>query len=133
MKRNKASACDGLPMEFYAVFFNGIQGILLDAINYGYEHYIHNSALRGIISLIPKKGKDSRILNNLRSIMLLNTDYKLIEKVLANRLKPVLIELINEDQKGFLAGRHIATNIRRVFDLIEYTIPSFDFVRKDFA
>ena len=49
----------------------------------------------------------------------MNTDYTLIEKVLANRLKPALQHLIHQDQKGFLPGRHIACNIRRILDIIE--------------
>ena len=57
----------------------------------------------------------------MRPITLLNLDYKLVEKVLATRLKTVLHLLINEDQTGYLAGRQISTNIRRVLDLIDYT------------
>ena len=121
MKWGKASGCDGLSMGFYAVFFCSIKQILLDALNYGFKiGGLHNSALRGIINLIPKRNKDSRIIANLRPITLLNTDYKLIKKVLANRLKGALQEIIDEDQKGFLSNRHIATNIRRVFNLIQY-------------
>ena len=40
----------------------------------------------GIINLIPKKDKDLRYLKNWRPVSLLNTDYKIIAKVLANRL-----------------------------------------------
>ena len=121
MARNKASGCDGLSMETYVVFFSKTGTILLNAINYAYENgKLHNSALRGIICLIPKRGKDSRILTNLRPITLLNTDYKLIEKVLANRLKPALEQIINEDQKAYLPRRHIHTNIRRILDLLYY-------------
>ena len=54
-------------------------------------------------------------------ITLLNTDYKLIEKVLANRLRPKLEQLISIDQKGFMSDRRISCNIRRILDLIAYT------------
>ena len=57
----------------------------------------------------------------MRPITLLNTDYKLVEKVLANRLKPALELLINEDQKGFMSNRCISANIRRILDLVENT------------
>jgi hypothetical protein len=52
---------------------------------------------RGIINLIPKKNKDPRFLKNWRPISLLNTDYKIITKVLASRLKDVLPTVINPD------------------------------------
>ena len=121
MKRGKAPGCDGIITEFYVMNFNLIKEPLLQAINEGYKDgKLHDSALRGVISLIPKKNSDTRKISALRPISLLNTDYKLVEKCLAYRLKPVLNELINEDQKGFLAGRNISCNIRRVLDMIEY-------------
>ena len=62
---------------------------------------------------------------NYRPISLLTTDYKLIAKTMANRLKLVLDDLIHEDQNGFMKGRNIGCNIprniRTIIDLIEYT------------
>ena len=54
----------------------------------------------------------------MRPITLLNTDYKLIKKMLANRLRPTLESLINDDQKGFMKNRSISCNIRCVLDII---------------
>ena len=68
---------------------------------------------------LSKKGKDSRFIKNMRPITLLNTDYKLIEKVLANRIKPHLYDIIHEDQKGFMQHRRISSNIRCILDLID--------------
>ena len=47
------------------------------------------SQRRGIITLIPKPNKDTTVLNNLRPISLLNTDYKILTKVIAKRLEKV--------------------------------------------
>ena len=82
---------------------------------------LYKSAKKGIISLLPKKQKDSRRLVHQRPISLLVTDYKILEKILANRMKPALEHIINEDQKGFLSQRRIHCNIRRILDLIHYT------------
>ena len=98
---------------------------------------IHDTALRGIINLIPKPGKDTRILKNLRPITLLCTDYKLMEKILANRMKPALEEIINEQQKGFLKNRRISSNICKILDVMykmesdstEAAILSLDFMK----
>ena len=120
LKRNKAPGCDGLTAEFYCIFFAKLNEILLNAINFSYkEQKLFQSALRGVINLIPKKSKDSRKLKHLRPISLLNNDYKLVEKMLANRIKPALEVLINYDQKGFMSNRRICCNIRRVLDIIE--------------
>ena len=54
--RGKACGCDGIPLEFYVVFFEKLKWFLLDAINESLETgMLHSSAMRGIISLIPKK------------------------------------------------------------------------------
>ena len=121
LKRNKAPGCDGLVSEFYMIFFSKFKVELLNAINYSFEiGRLHNTALKGIISLIPKRNLDTRKLIHMRPISLLNTDYKLLEKVLANRLKPKLEKLINYDQTGFMASRRINCNIRRILDIIDY-------------
>ena len=120
-KRNKSPGCDGLTAEFYIVFFEKIKDLLLSAIHYSEKiGQLYQSALRGIITCIPKKGRDPRFVKNLRPITLLNTDYKLIEKMIANRLKPILMNLIHEDQKGFLAERRIGANICCILDIMEY-------------
>jgi hypothetical protein len=74
---------------------------------------------RGIINLIPKQDKDLKYISNWRPISILNTDYKIITKSLANRLKTVLPDLINEDQNGFVMGRLIGQNIRIVKDVMD--------------
>ena len=38
--------------------------------------------------------------------------------VIANRLKTVLDKLISEEQKGFIAGRFIAENVRTIYDIL---------------
>jgi hypothetical protein len=73
---------------------------------------------RGVLSLIPKKGKDSRKLKNWRPISLLNSDYKILAKAIATRLQKVLPYLISNDQTGCLKGRSIYANIRSTIDVI---------------
>lgn len=75
---------------------------------------------QGVIKLIPKPGKDKKILSNLRRVTLLNTDYKLFTKVLATRLKTGISKIISSTQSGFLKGRSIHNNIHLVLDLIDY-------------
>ena len=59
-------------------------------------------------------------MKNWRPISLLNTDYKIIAKCIALRLKRVLPSIIHSDQTGFLKGRYIGENIRLALDVIEY-------------
>ena len=54
----------------------------------------------------------------MRRITLLNTSNKLASVCVANRLKPFLDILINEDQTGFLSGQFIGENIRTVYNVM---------------
>jgi hypothetical protein len=59
-----------------------------------------------MLTLLHKGGIE--ITRNWRPITLLNSDYKIISKLLANRMKPVLNKIIHTDQKGFVVGRNIS-------------------------
>ena len=94
----------------------------MESINYDNEiGKLSIDQRRGIINLIPKKNKDPRLLKNWRPISLLNTDYKIITKVLASRLKDILPSVINPDQVAYLKNRFIGQNIRTIFDMLGYT------------
>ena len=122
MSSNKTPGLDGLPVEFYIVFFNDIIDLLLDMYNFSFTNSLLPQSLRhGVITLLPKKDKDSFLVKNYRPISLLNVDYKIIAKLFANRLKLSLHTIIKEDQQGFMPGRNISANIRSIVDMIEYT------------
>lgn len=121
MHQNKSPGLDGLPMEFYIVFFHDIADMLIASFNFSFEQGMLSLSQRnGVITLLPKKDRDPTFVKNHRPISLVTTDYKLIAKTMANRLKLVLNDLIHEDQNGFMKGRNIGCNIRTIIDLIEY-------------
>ena len=51
----------------------------------------------------------------------MNTDYKILTKLLANRLQKVIPNLVSEDQSGYIKNRYIGENIRTILDIIEFT------------
>jgi hypothetical protein len=55
-----------------------------------------------------------------RSIALCNVIYKIIEKVLANRLKKVLDKCTSDNQSTFVPGISILDNVMVVFELVHY-------------
>ena len=119
MESEKTPGTDGLPAEFYKVFWKDISSILISALNFAYESgQLSVTQKRGIIKLIPKKDADPSLIKNWRPLTLLNCDYKIAAKSIANRLKSVIPNLINNDQTGFIKGRFIGENIRLLESVI---------------
>ena len=119
--KNKSPGCDGITIEFYIKYWNLLKDYLLNTINDAYHNNLLPISLRrGVIRLIPKKGLDTSNLDNWRPISLLNVDYKIVSKALTLRIERLLPFLIHEDQTGFVKQRYIGTNIRRIYDTIDY-------------
>ena len=70
---------------------------------------IRGSMNTAFLALIPKE-KGANTFNRFRLISLCNIGYKLITKVISNRLKLILPKLILESQGGFIQGRQIVDN-----------------------
>ena len=78
-------------------------------------------ALAAHVTVIPKAGKDPQFCANYRPISLLNSDTKLLAKILAIRLEDHLAQLVHRDQTGFMKGRETKDNtIRALHVLIGY-------------
>ena len=89
--------------------------------NYSYfNQKLPTSTRRGMISLLPKAGKDQKFVKNKCSLTLLNTDYKVLANIFDNRLKTILPSIIDPCQTGFMKGRNIAHNMRKSLDIMEY-------------
>jgi hypothetical protein len=107
-------------VEFYKVFFNDIKIPLVKCLNESLDNGKFSvSQCQGLITCIPKEGKPKHFLKNWHPITLLNVDFKIASACIANRIKPILINIISETQKGFLKGRYIGECTRLIYDLID--------------
>ena len=88
-QKGKSPSGSGLPAEFYQKFWEEIKTMYRNLINYAKKNGFTEKQNTGIIKLIYKKG-DIDDLANYRPITLINSDIKILTKVLANRLKYVL-------------------------------------------
>ncbi|CAJ1079165.1 pol-like protein [Xyrichtys novacula] len=118
LNKNKSPGSDGLTAEFYVKF----QEELTPLLNKLYRDMLDNKRVpatltEGIISLIFKKG-DNKLIKNYRPISLLNTDYKILTKILANRLKQVSGSIINSTQSYSIPGRDISDSILTIKETI---------------
>ncbi|WJX93691.1 hypothetical protein P8452_75185 [Trifolium repens] len=71
------------------------------------------------IALIPK-GESQVSMKDWRPISLCNVIYKLMAKVLANRLKTILDKCISVSQSAFVPGRSILDNVMVAIEVIHY-------------
>ena len=120
MPANKVTGSEGFPPEFYRRFYDDIKRILylviVDATKNGFTKNIS----RGIISLMEKPQKNLLKIESWRPLSLLNTEFKLLSKILVKRLNTVLPRIIHSDQSGFLKGRGVSDNIMDLLSAIEY-------------
>jgi len=122
MVTDKSPGTDGLPCEFYKVFWNDVAEILIHSFNYSYEiGKLSISQRRGIIKLIPKKDANLNSIKNWRPLTLLNCDYKIATKAIASRIKTFLPKLVSDDQTGFIRDRFIGENIRLIDSVIKFS------------
>ena len=118
-KNNKAPGPDGYSYEFFKIFWDNINFLMLHT----FQRYLDTENLTeqqktGIITCLQKQGKDRRHIKNWRPITLLNSTYKTFSGILADRLKTTLDSIIHNDQKGFVQNRFIGENIILIHDIM---------------
>ena len=119
MKNNKSPGLDGFSPEFFKKFWPLLGDFFLEAINFNFHKgELSASQTEGIITCLPKTGKERNLIKNWRPISLLNTTYKIISQCITNRLRPFLDTIISPEQKGFIEGRSIADCTRLMSDII---------------
>lgn len=111
LPKGKVPGIDGLPAKFFFAFWEDLRASFLALIQSSFSLQILPETMRtSIITLIFKK-KSREDIRNYRPISLLCSDYKIVAKALALRMKSVLSSLIHKDQTGFLKNRYIGENI----------------------
>ncbi|GJY31196.1 RNA-directed DNA polymerase, eukaryota [Tanacetum coccineum] len=104
---DKSPGPDGFTFGFYRRFWNLIECDVEDAVIHFYKNgFCHKGGNSSFIDLIPKK-QGANMVNDFRPISLIGSLYKIITKLLANRLAFVINELVSDCQSAFISKRHI--------------------------
>lgn len=119
LKTGKSPGPDGFTSIYYKTFMAILTNPLTKALNsFSTPRDVPPTFLLAHLTVIPKPNKDPTQCPNYRPISLLNLDVKLLTKILANRLKPLLHTLIGLEQAGFMPGREAKDNITKSLNLI---------------
>ncbi|XP_058726157.1 uncharacterized protein LOC131597478 [Vicia villosa] len=102
---------DGFGAIFFSMFWEIIKLDVINDVNQFLlrEWILPNLSANNLIML--PKFKDASSISHYRPIAIANVKYKIISKILADRLSSILPTLISPEQKGFIAGRNIKDDI----------------------
>ena len=116
----KSPGPDRIPNAFYKTLSNVVSPILTKVFN---ESVVRGSLpstmMDGTISMLYKKDTrdDPR---HYRPITLLNSDYKILMRILTQRMNEAVVQFVSADQNGFVPHAFIAENIMRLQLLQDY-------------
>lgn len=105
---DKVPGQDGYTMAFFQNAWEFLKCDIMNAMNYFHQTgHMVRSCNASFIALVPKK-RGSVELKDYRPISLIGGVYKLVAKVLAERLKKVVGKLVSGEQNAFIKGRQIS-------------------------
>lgn len=135
LPNGKSPGPDGYTKAYYSTFFPLLAGPMCSYFNsIAKGNSIPPEALLAHITVLPKEGKDPTLAQNYSPISLLNVDFKILAKILANRLKHLIPHIVHPDQTGFVAAREARNNSIRAIHLIQFkTVQKKAFDRVDWS
>nr|GEX09959.1 RNA-directed DNA polymerase, eukaryota, reverse transcriptase zinc-binding domain protein [Tanacetum cinerariifolium] len=104
---NKSLGPDGFTFEFFRKYWDILGVDFCAAIDWFFEHCTFARGCNSsFITLIPKT-QDPKFISDFRPISLIGSRYKVVTKILANRLSLVIFDLISDVKTAFLPNRQI--------------------------
>ena len=119
MEGDKAPGPDGFTLAFWQDFLQFVKTEIMELFH---DFFVSETFTRSLnttfLVLIPKTG-EAEDLKNFRPISLLGSLYKLLSKVLANRLKRVVGMAVSDAQNAFVKGQQILNASLIVNEIID--------------
>lgn len=120
MHPDKSSGPDGISPGFFQKFWSIVEDDVYQLVSKFFSlGKFENNITDTNIVLIPKKHSPTTMMD-LRPISLCNVAYKIVSKVLANRLKKVIGSVISESHSAFIPGRLITDNSMISYEVMHY-------------
>ncbi|WJX44074.1 hypothetical protein P8452_31099 [Trifolium repens] len=118
MHPDKAPGPDGFNPAFYQHFWDLCGDDIFEAVKEWLDRGFFPTSLNETnICLVPKCDNPLSM-KDLRPISLCNVLYKMVSKLLANRMKRCLVKCVSEEQSAFIEGRSILDNALIAIEII---------------
>ena len=104
---DKAPGPDGFPIAFWSFSWDFVKDEVMGFFKDFFQNDQFVKSLNATFLVLVPKGSTVEDLKDLRPISLVGSLYKILSKVLANRIKSVMMLIISQSQNAFVEGRQI--------------------------
>lgn len=119
MPSNRTPGPDGFPVEFFKGAWPIIGAEVLASVKDFFQHSFMPTSLNATSLILLAKRPGANSIQEYRPIACLNTQYKLVTRLLSNRLKTTLPGLILPNQTAFVADRLLVENVLLASELVQ--------------
>jgi hypothetical protein len=112
------------PDSMTALFFQKYWHIVGVDVTFAILDFLNSGSMLGSINFtkiaLISKVKNPKSMAKFRPISLCNVLYKIASKVLVNKMKPILPQVISDSQSAFVPSRLITDNVIMAFEVLHY-------------
>lgn len=120
MEKGKAPGPDGFTIDFFQTYWDLVKEDLWEVVEESRRTKRVLKDLNATFLTLLSKEQGVESPRKFRPISLCNVVLKIITKVMANRLKPILLELVSPEQSSFVEGRQIMDGIILTHEMIHF-------------
>nr|GEV00971.1 RNA-directed DNA polymerase, eukaryota [Tanacetum cinerariifolium] len=104
---DKSPGPDGFTFRFFRKFWSTIENDVYEAVTYFFTNGVIPKGCNSSFIALISKTPGANMVKDFRPISLIGSMYKIIAKILTNRLVGVIGDIVNEVQSAFIADRQI--------------------------
>lgn len=106
----KSPGLDGFPRTFYRTYWVTVQDQIVDFVQECFRTRGMPKGVNKTFIVLLQKSKPAKNFNHYRPTSLCNFSYKIVSKLIVNRMKTLLPRIISPNQGTFVEGQWIAEN-----------------------